>query len=446
MSDIAIIPHYWASDLNASFALARKLSRRGHQAHFLCVPESEERIRAQGFGFTPFFSSVFPKGSIEEQFSNEAQGKYGGLAAFRERFRGMCERLRAGELERAIAGLNPALILASSYMPWVAIAAARTGPPVLSFSSTLISVPDAMVPPFATGLIPAPTLGSRLRVSLAWKKIFLERRLAQLRVTSNGFRELARHFGYPLSEIDFKVETWPRLSLPELVLCPQDFDFPRARKLKNTFFVEAAIDTERRDCEFPWQRLSDGRPLVYCTVGSLATFKFPRQSAAIFQMFMDVLAGRPDWQGVITIGRYMKAEEFRCPANVIIVREAPQLELLKRASLMIGHGGIGGVKEAIFMGVPMALIPLWYDEPGNAARVVYHGLGLRERFENLSALKLERMMTTLLEDPAYSARVKLMSEKFRDLENRAPAVDIIEHMIAGHPTRARSHGAASRVR
>jgi zeaxanthin glucosyltransferase len=431
MSNIILIPHYWASDLNASFALARKLSRRGHQVHYLCVPENEERIRAQGFDFTPFFSRVFPKGSIEEQFSNEAQGTYGGLTAFREKFRGMCELLCQGEMDSATSGLNPALILASSYMPWVAIAAHKTGVPVLSFSSTLISVADATVPPFGTGLIPGPTLISRLRVSLAWQKILLARRLAQLRVTSNELKALARHFDYPLSEIDARVETWPRLSLPELVLCPRDFDFPRARTLKNTFFVEPAIDTERRECDFPWHLLSDEKTLVYCTVGTLATFKYPRQSAQIFQTFMDALARRPTWQGVVTIGRYMKAEEFRCPANVFIVREAPQLELLKRASLMIAHGGIGGVKEAVFMGVPMVLIPLWYDEPGNAARVVYHGLGLREQIESMSALKLGRSMETVLGDPSYSARARLMSRKFVDLESRAPAVEIIERMIAG---------------
>jgi MGT family glycosyltransferase len=430
MSNIILIPHYWASDLNASFALARKLCHRGHHAHYLCIPESEERIRAQGFEFTPLFSRVFPKGSIEEQFANEAQGKYGGLTAFREKFRGMCELLRNGEMDSATRDLNPALILASSYMPWVAIAAQKTGVPVLSFSSTLISVPDAMVPPFGTGLIPANTLSSRLRVYFAWKKIFVARRLAQLSVTSSGFKELARHFGYPLSEIDFKVETWPRLSLPELVLCPQDFDFPRTRALKNTYFVEASIDAERRDCDFPWHLLSDEKPLVYCTVGTLATFKYPRQSSHIFQMFMDALAEHPAWQGVVTIGHYMKADDFRCPANVLIVHEAPQLELLKRASLMVAHGGIGGVKEAIFMGVPMVLIPLAYDEPGNAARVVYHGLGLREQFENLSALTLRCMMETVLEDSAYSARAKLMSGKFVELEKRAPAIDIIERMIA----------------
>jgi zeaxanthin glucosyltransferase len=431
MSDIILIPHYWASDLNASFALARKLSRRGHPVHYLCVPESEERIRAQGFDFTPFFSRVFPKGSIEEQFSNEAQGKHGGLTAFREKFRGMCELLSQGEIDITTRGLNPALILTSSYMPWVAIAARKTNVPILSFSSTLISVPDLIVPPFGTGLIPAPTLSSRLRINLAWKKIFIARRLAQLRVTSSELKALALHFDYPLNEIDTRVETWPRLSIPELVLCPQNFDFPRARTLKNTFFVEPAIDTERRDCDFPWHLLADEKPLIYCTVGTLATFKYSRQSAQIFQTFMDALAQRPTWQGVVTIGRYMKAEDFRCPANVLIVREAPQLELLKRASLMIAHGGIGGVKEAVFMGVPMVLIPLCYDEPGNAARVVYHGLGLREQIESISALKLGRLMDTVLEDPSYSARVKLMSRKFIDLESRAPAIEIIERMIAG---------------
>ena len=44
---------------------------------------------------------------------------------------------------------------------------------------------------------------------------------------------------------------------------------------------------------------------------------------------------------------------------------------------MVSHGGVTGLKDSAFMGVPMLLIPIHYDEFGNAARVVYHGLGAR---------------------------------------------------------------------
>ena len=93
------------------------------------------------------------------------------------------------------------------------------------------------------------------------------------------------------------------------------------------------------------------------------------------------------------------------------------------------HGGVTGVKESAFMGVPMLLIPLSYDEFGNAARVVYHGLGTRLRLKEVSVLELGRLIDRLLEDSSYSARAKIMSEKLSNLEQQSPGVAIIEDML-----------------
>ena len=56
------MPFHWASDLNPTFALARKLRNRDHRVHYLCIPDTAERIRSQGFDFTPVFSRAFPEG------------------------------------------------------------------------------------------------------------------------------------------------------------------------------------------------------------------------------------------------------------------------------------------------------------------------------------------------------------------------------------------------
>jgi hypothetical protein len=61
MATIVFMPFYWASDLNPTFALAGKLRNRGHSVHYLCIPDTAERIRSQGFDFTPVFSRAFPK-------------------------------------------------------------------------------------------------------------------------------------------------------------------------------------------------------------------------------------------------------------------------------------------------------------------------------------------------------------------------------------------------
>jgi zeaxanthin glucosyltransferase len=436
---IIFMPFHWASDMNPSFALARKLRDCGHRVHYLGIPDTAERIRFQGFDFTPVFSRAFPEGTIAKQYESEAQGKRYGVTEFMDRFRGTCEHLREGEIDQATHHLHPDLFLISSGTPWVGIAACKTGIPVICFSSTLISVEDSAVPPFKSDLIPGHTRLSRLRIWLEWKKLFLRRRLySRAWDISKDLKALARDCGFPPAKIDFRVETWPRLLLPELVFFPEELDFPRTRKPEGAFFIEASVDIERNDCDFPWDRLDGDKPLVYCTLGTVLPFKSPPRCARFFQMFMDAMAQRPALQGVVTISNYVKAGEFNCPRNVLIASEAPQVEVLKRASLMVSHGGVTGLKESAFMGVPMLLIPIHYDEFGNAARVVYHGLGTRLSLNKVTAVNLGRLIDRVLKDSSYSTRAKLMSEKLRKLEHQSPGVAIIEDILSGKKLKA--HG------
>jgi MGT family glycosyltransferase len=418
--------------LNPTFALARKLRNRGHRVHYLAVLDTAERIRSQGFDFTPVFSRAFPEGSLAKQYESEAQGKLYGVTEFIDRFRGTCEHLREGELDHATRDLPADVILVSSGTPWVGIAAYQTGIPVICFSSTLISVEDSAVPPFNSDLIPTDTRLSRLRIWLEWKKLFLRRRLySRDWDISEELKTLARDCGYPPEKIDFRVETWPRLLLPELVFFPKELDFPRARTPEGAYFIEGCVDVERRDGDFPWDRLDDEKPLVYCTLGSVLPFKARSRVSQFFQMFMDAMAQRPALQGVVTVSNYLNADEFNCPDNVLIVAEAPQVEVLKRASLMVSHGGVTGLKESAFRGVPMLLIPIHYDEFGNAARVVYHGLGARLQLKDVSAFKLGRLIDRVLEESSCSARAKLVSERLVKLEHESPGVAIIEDMLSG---------------
>src|SRR5207237_9329656 len=264
MATIVLMPFHWASDLNPTFALARKLRSRGHSLHYLGMPDTEARIRSQGFEFTPVFRRVFPEGALAKHYERDARGKRYDVAEFRDRFRGTCELLREGEIERATRGLRPDLLLTSSGTPWVGIAACRTGIPVISFSSTLISVEDSTVPPLITGLIPVRAPLSRLRTWIEWRKLFLYRRLYSRDWNiSEDLKALARDCGYPPGKIDFRVETWPRLLLPELVFFPEELDFPRARRPEGALFIEASVATERRSTELRGERLDAEKRLEH---------------------------------------------------------------------------------------------------------------------------------------------------------------------------------------
>ena len=77
----------------------------------------------------------------------------------------------------------------------------------------------------------------------------------------------------------------------------------------------------------------------------------------------------------------------------------------------------------------MLLIPVSFDEFGNAARVVYHGRGERLQLKEVSAVELGRLIDKVLGDSSYATRAKLISEKLLELERQSPGVAIIERML-----------------
>jgi UDP:flavonoid glycosyltransferase YjiC (YdhE family) len=64
------------------------------------------------------------------------------------------------------------------------------------------------------------------------------------------------------------------------------------------------------------------------------------------------------------------------PNNAIVVKRAPQLELLKRATVCITHAGLNTALESLAQGVPQLAIPITYDQPGVAARIAHKKTGV----------------------------------------------------------------------
>ena len=57
------------------------------------------------------------------------------------------------------------------------------------------------------------------------------------------------------------------------------------------------------------------------------------------------------------------------PTNVHVERWVPQADVLAHASVVVGHGGSGTTLGALGAGQPLVVVPLFADQPNNAARV-----------------------------------------------------------------------------
>jgi UDP:flavonoid glycosyltransferase YjiC (YdhE family) len=225
------------------------------------------------------------------------------------------------------------------------------------------------------------------------------------------------------------------LNKTELILCPQEFDFPDARRKKDSYYVEASIDLEREDAPFPWGRLAEDKPLVYCSFGSQN--HLIEGSKQLFQTILEAFKTRPELQLVLSAGSFNVDEFPDPPANAILVKTAPQLEILKRASLMITHGGFNSVKECIYFGVPMILFSVIRDHPAIAARVGYHGLGVMGDMRKATVARIHALLDRVIKNSSFRSRAAALSKVFREAEASSPSFHVIENFLGNVAKRRR---------
>jgi zeaxanthin glucosyltransferase len=422
----AMLPE--SGHLNPSYKLAKALRARGHDVRYLAIADVRAQIEAQGFAVEPLYPDLFPSGLLG------AEQKLGTLArrrAITTRYRTLLERLRTD----APLASPPALLVVDVTQVHFALWARRVGVPIVLVNTSLPQTRDPGVPPLRSSSPYAASLLARVRPALEWRRFVAKRQLSAHAADLAGMcppYELARRealrLGVAEHDLDSETVYMPQLrGVPELVLCPRAFDFPRAPAPERAY-VES-IDLSRSEPEFAWGGLSADKPLIYCALGG------QRYRAgdvpSFFRRLHSVFRTRPQWQLLLAAGQHMASDELDPLPNVAVVERAPQLAVLRRARLMITHGGLGSVKECIMNAVPMLGVPLDVDQPGNVARVVFHGLGLSADVRSSSERALRLTLDRLLSTPSFAICAREMQGRFVREEAGERGADLVERLLSG---------------
>jgi zeaxanthin glucosyltransferase len=153
--------------------------------------------------------------------------------------------------------------------------------------------------------------------------------------------------------------------------------------------------------------------------------------AEVFQTIVAGVAKHKGVQLVLSIGDQLEPEQIGpAPANAIIVKRAPQLELLKLASVCITHSGVNTVLESLAQGVPQVAIPVTFDQPGIAARIAYHKTGMVTSLDKLSAAHLSTLLGEVLSDPTYRKNAGRIQKAILRANGLSAAAGLIEHSLA----------------
>lgn len=109
------------------------------------------------------------------------------------------------------------------------------------------------------------------------------------------------------------------------------------------------------------------KPLIYVTMGSESSKIgfYPR----IIQSVLDNLKG-VEANILVAVGKDADITSLQFDqSNIEVKNWVNQPEVLSRASLMICHGGSGTILDGLAAGIPLIVVPLFADQPMNAAAV-----------------------------------------------------------------------------
>jgi zeaxanthin glucosyltransferase len=395
--------------LNPFLALARELQGRGHRVTVFHTADVASSVHAEQVDFVPLGERDHPTGSLAQSLAE--LGQLSGLAALRFTVRAIAQttEMICRDAPQAVHDARVDMLLVDQTEPAGGSVAEHLGIPFVTLCNALALNREPDVPPPFSPWSYRESVWARMRTRLGYA--VSDRILAPVRGVLGDYRRrwnLPAHKG---SEDSYS-------QLAQISQQPREFDFPRKFLPSCFHYVGPLRSPERHIVKFPWERL-DGRPLIYASLGTLQSLK-----TNLFQCFVEACADL-DVQLVIA-GR--GPESFGpLPENVIAAAYAPQLELLKKASLTLTHGGLNTVLDSLSCGVPMVLVPLTYEQPAIAVRVARIGAGEILPLSRVSpdGLRTEIGKVTAVE--VYRVNARGMAASIRTAGGVVRAADIIEN-------------------
>jgi rhamnosyltransferase subunit B len=91
------------------------------------------------------------------------------------------------------------------------------------------------------------------------------------------------------------------------------------------------------------------------------------------------------------------------PATVQHEGYAPLSRLLPRCALLVHHGGIGTLAQALAAGVPQLTMPMGFDQPDNTARLLRLGVAKWVSPSQFTGDRVAPLLDALLTDPAVAS-------------------------------------------
>lgn len=409
---------------------AAELVRRGHRVRWYTGEELGPLVRATGAEFVAMPAEWAPdQAHLTSVFPERAALR--GLAQARFDLEHLFIRPAGAHVE-AMAGLlreRPAQAIVGD--TW-ALAAGwlgeLTGTPSATIGVNPLLFPGADVPPAGLGLRPLTGPAGRVRDGML---NFVVRRIAlagPVRVADDV------RAGLGLPRDGRNPTAYAARTGLYLQLSPPAFEFPRGDLPEHVHFLgHPAPSTSSTVDSLPdWRpRLTEGRPVVLVTQGTIAT-----DPAALLRPAIAGLAGQ-DVLVIAVTGGPDVATLGPLPENVLAAPFLPFDALLPHVDVMVTNGGFGGVQRALAHAIPLVVAGTTEDKKEVNVRVAHSGAGIDLRTSTPTAQAVADAVRTVLREPKYALSAAHIRDSTPPGDPASRGADLLERLAGQNTSPAR---------
>lgn len=417
MAHFGVVAPAFYSHFNALAALGGELVARGHRVTFVHRPDAREYVRAPGIGFHAVGASTHPPGSLAESLRRAANP--GGPLGLRRVITDMAAAtdMLCRELPRAVEALGIDAIVADQMEAAGGLVAEALG---LPFVSVACALPVNREPGIPLAVMPFGYEDSeRARQVVEGSTRVYDWMMAPHR---RSIEANARRLGIPVRGVLHECLS-PRVQVSQTVA---GFDFPR-RALPPHFHHVGPLRAAGADGGTSGQQglpaIAAGRPFVFASLGTMQGHRF-----SLFRRIALACRER-DVQLLVAHCGGLDARQERAlerAGATWTCAFAPQQAALARADAVVSHAGSNTVMDAIAARTPILALPIAFDQPGTASRVVHAGIGLKASPRFASSRQLAALLRRLLDEPRFGARLAALSAEVAASGGAVRAADLVE--------------------
>jgi MGT family glycosyltransferase len=424
--------------LYPQMSVAHALRDRGHEVAFYTHESTRSIVEGEGF-------MLFPFEHVDDQRYERIHALEAEVPATQPKRKTLSVALRAyrdmlaGSMPEMIADLQPIVkrwqpdVVVTDPALWASILVLweLTGVPVALLTQMLGSmIPGPDGPPPGPGLRPPRTFTTRwiaraTTVATDLAAFNMRRAVDRIRA-SYGLPAM----GCSVNAFTGRLPLYLIPSVPEL-------DYNRRDQPPHVHYIGPCVWTKPGGtASMEWLNgVPHERPWVHVTEGT-AQYQEP----FLLRAAARGLAGQPV-EVIMTTGQFSRDPALLgldpLPPNIHVERWASHEDLLPRCAALVTTGGAATVLASLKAGVPLVVVPTFWDKNDNAQRVVEAGVGLRLSPRRCTPERLRAAVMRLLNEPGFRANAQRMARRFAEVAGPARAAELLEQLASAPSSVAR---------